>query len=56
MQQSAVEGTDRADGWSATLKVLTHEARECDVDECVNELTGHHYVNSDPRVIRVEGM
>ncbi|MGK2308469.1 homoserine dehydrogenase [Cutibacterium sp. V947] len=56
VQQSAVEGNDRADGWSATLKILTHEARECDVQECVDELTGHHYVNSDPRVIRVEGM
>ncbi|MDO4412044.1 homoserine dehydrogenase [Cutibacterium sp.] len=56
VQQSAVEANDRADGWSATLKILTHEARECDVKQCVNELTGHHYVNSDPRVIRVEGM
>lgn len=56
VQQSAVEGNDRVDGWSATLKILTHEARECDVKECVDELTGHHYVNSDPRVIRVEGM
>lgn len=56
VQQSALEGTDRGDGWSATLKILTHEARECDVQMCVNELAGHHYVNSDPRVIRVEGM
>lgn len=56
VQQSALEGNDRADGWSATLKILTHEARESDVRDCVAELTGSHYVNSRPRVIRVEGM
>ncbi|WP_130865570.1 homoserine dehydrogenase [Acidipropionibacterium timonense] len=56
VQQSAIEGADKADGWSATLKILTHEARESDVEACVAELTQSKAVNAAPRVIRVEGM
>lgn len=56
VQQSATEGAVRDDGWSASLRILTHEARQGDLSACVTELARSGAVNTDPAVMRVEGM
>jgi homoserine dehydrogenase len=56
VQQSALEGAGKEDGWSATLRMVLHETRESDFETCLDELTRSPIVNGQPRFIRVEGM
>ncbi|AXE38673.1 homoserine dehydrogenase [Acidipropionibacterium virtanenii] len=56
VQQSALEGAGKEDGWSATLRMVVHETRESDFELCLAELSRSPIVNGDPRFIRVEGM
>lgn len=56
VQQSALEGAAKEDGWSATLRMVIHETQESDFMACLDELTHSPVVNGTPRFIRVEGM
>lgn len=51
--QSASES--REGGWSAQIGLLTHEAREADVQECLAELRKTDFISGDVKLMRVEG-
>ncbi len=54
--QSAAEGSNREDGLAATLGMMTHEAREVDLQACVHELQQRPFVVGPVHVLRVEGL
>nr|WP_257478530.1 homoserine dehydrogenase [Acidipropionibacterium jensenii] len=56
VQQSALEGAGKEDGWSATLRMVVHQTRESAFEACLAELSQSPLVNGEPRFIRVEGM
>lgn len=55
VQQSALDGFDRADGMSATLGMLTHPARERNLQAVVADLQAADFVGPNVRIMRVEG-
>nr|WP_203566924.1 homoserine dehydrogenase [Aestuariimicrobium ganziense] len=56
VQQSTAEAVARDDGLSATLGMLTHEAREADLQSCVRDLAASDFVCGAIRVLRVVGL
>jgi len=56
VQQSTAEAVARDDGLSATLGMLTHEAREADLQACVRDLAASTFVGGAIRVLRVVGL
>ena len=55
-QQSTAEAVARDDGLSATLGMLTHEARETELQACVRDLAASSFVGGSIRVLRVVGL
>lgn len=55
VQQSALDGFDREDGMSATLGMLTHPAKERNLQAVVADLVAADFVGDVVRFMRVEG-
>lgn len=55
VQQSALEGFGRPDGMSAILGMLTHPAKERNLQAVVADLQDADFVGANVRIMRVEG-
>lgn len=56
VQQSALEGFEREDGFAATLGMMTHEANETNLRAVVEEMRASDFISPHVRVMRVEGV
>ncbi|HSN43601.1 MAG TPA: homoserine dehydrogenase [Propionibacteriaceae bacterium] len=54
--QSAIAGARSEGGLAASLGMMTHTAREADLQACVADLERRPFVHGDVRVLRVEGL
>lgn len=54
--QSAIAGTRMDGGLAASLGMMTHTAREADLQACVADLERRPFVHGEVRVLRVEGL
>ncbi|HNV09930.1 MAG TPA: homoserine dehydrogenase [Propionibacteriaceae bacterium] len=54
--QSAIDGSRAGGGLAASLGMMTHIAREADLQACVSDLEGRPFVHGAVHVLRVEGL